>query len=225
MIAGARRRRGPAYSGCGADKFVADLLATVARLRSAEAAGMVLLRADSAFYNQAVAATAARAGAKVSITVKMDPAVKKAISTIDEHAWTKINYTNAIFDEETGTWISNAEVAEIEFTAFTSKKKADQIPGRLIVRRIPELNRKAGTGEQTLFTMHRFHAFFTTVPASVFDTVAADKTHRAHAVIEQLHADLKASARRIRLHLHQDWPWQDNWEKLFDATFPPPKTT
>jgi len=37
----------------------------------------------------------------------------------------------------------------------------------------------------------RFHAFFTT---SSLDTVAADKTHRGHAIIEQVHADLKNSA-------------------------------
>ena len=32
------------------------------------------------------------------------------------------------------------------FTAFTSQKKADQVPGRLVVRRIPDLNPKTGTG-------------------------------------------------------------------------------
>lgn len=39
--------------------------------------------------------------------------------------------------------------------------------------------------------LHRFHAFFTT---STLDTVTADKTHRGHAVIEQVNADLKNSA-------------------------------
>jgi len=37
----------------------------------------------------------------------------------------------------------------------------------------------------------RFHAFFTT---SRLDAVTADKTHRGHAIIEQVHADLKGSA-------------------------------
>jgi hypothetical protein len=36
-----------------------------------------------------------------------------------------------------------------------------------------------------------FHAFFTT---SGLDTVTADATHRAHAIIEQVNADLKNSA-------------------------------
>lgn len=42
--------------------------------------------------------------------------------------------------------------------------------------------------------MWRFHAFFTTTEQNVFDTVAADKTHRQHAIIEKVHADLKNSA-------------------------------
>jgi hypothetical protein len=40
----------------------------------------------------------------------------------------------------------------------------------------------------------RFHAFFTTADPDLLDTVAADKTHRGHAVIEQVHADMKNSA-------------------------------
>jgi hypothetical protein len=40
----------------------------------------------------------------------------------------------------------------------------------------------------------RFHAFFTTADPAILDTVAADKTHRGHAVIEQVHSDLKNSA-------------------------------
>ena len=47
------------------------------------------------------------------------------------------------------------------------------------------------TGQPTLFDTWRFHAFFTT---STLDTVTADKTHRGHAIIEQVHADLKDSA-------------------------------
>ena len=40
----------------------------------------------------------------------------------------------------------------------------------------------------------RFHAFFTTTDPAVLDTVAADKVHRGHAIIEQVHADPKSSA-------------------------------
>ena len=105
-----------------------------------------------------------------------------------------IEYTDAVFDEQTKTWVSRAEVAETPFTAFTSKKKAEQVPGRLVVRRIPDLNPSAKNGQETLFDTWRFHAFFTTTDPDMADTVAADKTHRGHAIIEQVHADLKHSA-------------------------------
>jgi hypothetical protein len=152
---------------------------------------VVLLRADSAFYGHAVVAAAHRGGAKVSITARMDPAIKRAIATITDEQWTTIKYTDAIRDEDTGAWISSAEVAEVAFTAFGSRKKSDRITGRLVVRRIPELNPKADQGQPTLFDTHRFHAFFTT---SDLDTVTADQTHRKHAIIEQINADLKDSA-------------------------------
>ncbi|WP_130177347.1 IS1380 family transposase [Cryobacterium sp. SO1] len=191
IIIGARLRKGAAGSPRGAGKFVGDILATVRRLRSKTASGLVLLRADSAFYGHAVVAAAHRAGAKVSITARMDPAVKRAIAAIGDDAWTTIEYTDAIRDEATGKWISSAEVAEIPFTAFSSRRLSERIEGRLVVRRIPELNPFEGTGQATLFDTHRFHAFFTT---STLDTVTADKTHRQHAIIEQINADLKDSA-------------------------------
>jgi len=191
IIIGSRLRKGAAGSPRGAGKFVGDILATVRRLRSKTASGLVLLRADSAFYGHAVVAAAHRAGARVSITARMDPAVKRAIASIDDDAWTTIQYTDAIRDEATGKWISAAEVAEIPFTAFSSRKLSERIEGRLVVRRIPELNPFEGAGQPTLFDTHRFHAFFTT---STLDTVTADKTHRQHAIIEQINADLKDSA-------------------------------
>ena len=135
-----------------------------------------------------------RGGADISVTVRLDPKVNAAISTIADDAWTPIEYTDAIYDEQTSTWVSRAEVAEISFTAFSSKKKSEQVTGRLIVRRIPDLNPSKGDGQDTLFDTWRFHAFFATTSADHYDTVTADKTHRGHAIIEQVHADLKASA-------------------------------
>ncbi|WP_314432271.1 hypothetical protein [Microbacterium lacticum] len=43
-----------------------------------------------------------------------------------------------------------------------------------------------------MFDSYRHHAFFTTTDKQTMGTVAADKTHRGHAIIEQVHADLKA---------------------------------
>jgi Transposase DDE domain group 1 len=191
VIAGQRLRKGSCGSPRGAARMIADTLATVTRLRSSEATGKPLVRMDSAFYGHPSVAAAIRGGADVSVTVRLDPKVKAAIAAIDEHAWTPIEYTDAIYDESTGHWVSRAEVAEIGFTAFTSRTASQQIPGRLVVRRIPDLNPTSDNGQATLFDVWRFHAFFTTTD---LDTVTADKTHRGHAIIEQVHADLKDSA-------------------------------
>ena len=65
--------------------------------------GESLVRADSAFYGRRAVGAAVAGGADVSVTVRMDPAVKTAIAAIAEDAWTTIKYTDAIFDETTGT--------------------------------------------------------------------------------------------------------------------------
>ena len=192
VIAAQRLRKGSAGSARGAARLATDALALIGR--SQLAGRDVLVRADSAFYSHALVTAVLAAGAEVSITVRMDAAVKRAIAGIAEDAWTTIKYTDAVYDETTSTWISRAQVAEVPFTAFTSHKKAEQIAGRLIVRRIPELNPKKSDGQETLFDSWRFHAFFTTTDPDALDTVAADQTHRRHAIIENVHADLKASA-------------------------------
>lgn len=194
VIVAQRLRKGSANSARGAHRLVADALATVNTMRSAAGGGKVLVRADSAFYGRPLVHTAVKAGADVSVTVRLDARVKQAIAAIGEHAWTTIEYPDAVFDETTGRWISRAEVAEIAFTAFASQPTAQQVPGRLVVRRIPDLNPHAEDGQNTLFDTWRFHAFFTTASPDVMDTATADKTHRAHAIIEQVHADLKDSA-------------------------------
>ena len=68
------------------------------------------------------------------------------------------------------------------------------VTGRLVVRRVPDLNTGTKNGQETLFDTWRFHAFFTTTDHDVADTVAADNTQRGHAIIEQVHADLKHAA-------------------------------
>ena len=190
VILGQRLRQGKTGSPKGAARIVGDALATLRRTGVA-AGTRPLLRADSAFYGHATVGTAITAGADVSVTVRMDPAVKAAIATIPDDAWTMIEYTDSIRDETTGQLISKAEVAEVPFTAFRSRKKAEQVAGRLVVLRVPDLNPRQ-VQQPTLFDVWRHHAFFTTTAKDVMDTVAADKTHRGHAIIEQVHADLKA---------------------------------
>ena len=194
VVLAQRLRKGAAHSARGAKRLVADALSTLRRLARPAGLGRVLVRADSAFFGHRAVGAALHAGADVSVTVRMNAQVSAAIASIPNDAWTTIEYPQAIFDEPSGQWISRAEVAETSFTAFTSKAKRHQVPGRLVVRRIPELNPKAKQGQPDLFRLWRHHAFFTTTEPDVLDTVAADKAHRQHAVIEQVHADLKDSA-------------------------------
>jgi hypothetical protein len=197
VIVAQRLRKGSANSARGAGRLVRDALKTTRTLARDESktGGRVLVRADSAYYGHPVIGAAVKTGAEVSVTVRLDPRVKAAISGIADDAWTTIEYPRAVFDEDSNTWISSAQVAEVPYVAFTSKKKT-QVPGRLVVRRIPDANAetKKRAGQDGLFELWRHHAFFTTTDAETADTVAVDKVHRAHAIIEQVHADLKSSA-------------------------------
>ena len=95
---------------------------------------MIVVRMDSAYYSAKVIAAIRAAGAFFSVTVRMDTRVRAAIAGIGEEAWTPICYPKAIWDEDQQRWISDAEVAEVPYTAFTSKK-GQEITARLIVRR------------------------------------------------------------------------------------------
>lgn len=194
IIVAQRLRKGSCGSPRGANRLIADAVKQARRLLPAGTP--VLVRMDSAYWGRPSVWAAIRGGAKVSVTTKMSSTVKAAIASIEEEAWIKIKYTNAILDTDTKQWISKAEVAETPFTAFSSMKQTEQVPGRLVVRRIPDFNAatKAAAGQDGLFDAWRFHAFFTTAAPEVLDTVAADKTHRGHAVIEQINADLKSFA-------------------------------
>jgi hypothetical protein len=193
VIIASRLRKGSTNSARGAARLVADALATAARCGADPRTGsLVIVRMDSAYYARDVIAAAIRAGARFSVTARMNPAVRHAISAIDEAAWTPIHYPNAIWDEEEQRLVSDADVAEIDFTAFTSRRKGEHINGRLIVRRVKRLNPKSlPAGQDALFATYRHHAVFTDSPMSMLD---AEADHRRHAVIEQVNADLKSGA-------------------------------
>jgi hypothetical protein len=194
VIVAQRLRKGACGSPRGAKRLVGDAVKQARRLLGPKAT--VLVRMDSAFYGRGPVRAAIAGGADVSVTVRMNSQIKAAIAAITDDAWTTIEYTDAVYDEQTGRWVSRAEVAEIVFTAFAGQKQAERVPGRLVVRRIPDFNadKKTAAGQGALFDVWRFHAFFTTADPDLLDTIAADKTHRGHAIIEQVHADLKRSA-------------------------------
>ena len=56
-------------------------------------------------------------------------------------SWVRIEYPQAVLDPDTGELVSCAEVAEVPYLAFTSHG-SKAVPGRLIVRRVPERNTK-----------------------------------------------------------------------------------
>lgn len=273
VVIATRLRKGSAGSGKGADSLVAE---AIRALREAGVTAMILVRADSAFFSAKLVKAVRAAGAHYSITVANTKPVRTAVSQIPEHAWKPIKYRNAVWDADEGRWISEAEIAEIPYTAFTSKKTALHASGRLIVRRVRRLNpATVPDGQGELFAAYRHHAFHTTNPL-VIDQ--AEPMHRQHAVIEQVFADLEdgplghlpsgkfqanaawlalaaisynltraastlagrfhakatgstirrnlinipariaTSARRIRLHLPEHWPWAGGFLTLWART-------
>jgi hypothetical protein len=115
----------------------------------------------------------------------MDPKVRAAIAGIPEDAWTPIRYPRAIWDDQLRRWVSDAQVAEVDYTAFTSRK-GQAMTARLIVRRVKDLSKKAADGQGELFTAWRYHAVFTDSP---YQTIQAEDQHRGHAQAEQVFAD------------------------------------
>ncbi len=188
VIAATRLRRGARNSAAGGVRMIRDTITTA---RRCGATGPILVRSDSAYCTAAIVTAISRAGARFSVGIGLNTRVRRAIASIDDAAWTRITYPQAIPDPETGELVSAAEVAEISYTAFTSKPKSQQVSARLIVRRIPELNQTKLAGQDPLFPLFRYHAVFTDNPA---DLVAAEAQHRGHAVVEQVIADLKNSA-------------------------------
>ena len=186
VIAATRLRRGAAPSAHGAVRMIRDAITTARRCGAGD---NILVRADSAYCSSAILQAVSKAGARFSVGMPLNRRVRAAIATIDDATWTRIEYPWAIPDPDTGELISAAEIAEIEFTAFASRPAAKHVTARLIVRRIPERNlRKL---QDPLFPAWRFHALFTNSTATL---VAAESTHRGHAIVEQVIADLKGSA-------------------------------
>lgn len=165
----ARLRGGNAHSGRGAGSFLSE---TLSRVRDAGASGTLTVRADSGFYAHAVVAVCRKMGVGFSITIRQNPAIRRAIETIPEAAWTPIPY-----------WIEGgADVAETTYTPFASQKHARAV--RLIVRRV----RPAPGSQLALFAVYDYHAFITDRDG---DTPTLEADHRRHAEIENAIRDLK----------------------------------
>src|SRR6185312_9728540 len=245
VIVATRLRRGSAGSGKGAASLLAEAIRAV---REAGVTATIVVRADSAFFSAKLVKAVRAAGALFSITVGNTARIRAAVSRIPENAWTPIKYRDAVWDEDEHRWVSEAEIAEIRYTAFASKAKDLQVTARLIVRRVKRLNpATVPEGQGELFAAHRHHAFLTDSPLTI---TQAEPNHRKHALIEQVRSDLEdgplghlpsgkfpkatgstirrnlvnipariaTSARRIRLHLPENWPWSPGLLTLWIRT-------
>src|ERR1035441_3027093 len=180
VIAATRLRGGNAGSARGAASLAVQ---GIGAARDCGCTGTIIVRMDSAFYNAAVIGAVRSQGARFSVTVPVNSSIRAAIG---EESWTPIRYPHAVWDDQLGCWISDAEVAETGYTAFASKK-GQAVTARLIVRRVRDLNKKAAAGQDELFPVWRYHAVFTDSP---FELVQAEGQHRDHAVVEQVFADV-----------------------------------
>jgi hypothetical protein len=160
-----RLRKGAANTQRGALRFVDELLA---RIRRAGAAGQVLLRADSGFWNKAVIARLREQGCVFSIVVTMHQIVTAQIAAIADDAWQPVADYPA------------SGVCELAETTLGAE--------RLIVRRV---HLHAQDEQTELFAYWRHHAFITnrTEPIEIVDS-----EHRQHAQVELVIRDLKDQA-------------------------------
>ena len=192
VLAGVRLRAGRAGSSKGA--------ASMARegIRTAKAAGAaaenILVRGDSAYGNSKVITAVLAEGAMFSFVLIKTAPVNAAIAAIPDEQFVPVHYPQAVIDPDTGELISNAQVGEIEFTAFAD---THPVTARLIVRRVLDVST-----QDPLFPVWRYHPFFTNNPEPL---VQADLTHRQHAICETTWSDLI------------DGPWNHQPSGLFGA--------
>ncbi|HEY7429897.1 MAG TPA: IS1380 family transposase, partial [Streptosporangiaceae bacterium] len=189
VIAATRLRGGNAASARGAAGFAVQAVRTA---RACGCTGTIVVRMDSAYYAAELLHAIRAAGARFSVTVPLNPSICAAIAAVGDGAWTPIRYPEAIWDDQLGCWVSEAEAAETGYTAFTGhpvkkgQRKDRAITARLIIRRVKDQNTKAAAGQGELFPVWRYHAVFTDSP---FELVQAEEQHRDHAIIEQVFAD------------------------------------
>ncbi len=155
VVVAQRLRKGSCGSPRGAKRLVADALKTLTSLSPAHDAAKPLVRGDSAFYGTATVGAAIRGGADVSVTVRMNPKVKATIATIGDDAWTPIEYTDAVFDEQTQTWVSRAEAPRFPSPRSPHARQPNRWPGGWWSAVSPTSTRARRTGTSTGFTTAR----------------------------------------------------------------------
>jgi hypothetical protein len=127
-----------------------------------------------------VVAAVVKAGARFSLAIARNSTVDAAINSIGDDAYVPVRYPGAVEDPDTGQLISDAQAAEVEYTAFADT--GYEFTGWLVVRRVLDANT-----QDPLFQVWRYHPFFTNNTEPVDQ---ADITHRHHAICETVWSDL-----------------------------------
>src|SRR6266536_2944579 len=178
VLAGVRLRAGRAGSSKGATSMVTEAINTA--VEAGAQPQNILVRGDSAYCGGKIIAAVVRAGARFSFAIARNPAVDAAIASIPDEAFVAVQYPGAVEDPDTGDLISDAQVSEVEYTAFADTPY--EITATLVVRRVLDANT-----QDPLFPVWRYHPFFTN---NTEPTTQADITHRAHAICETVWSDL-----------------------------------
>lgn len=171
----ARLRKGQANTQRGIKRFTNEL---IARVRSAGAAGKLIMRFDSGFWSADTIGLLIGKGVSFTMGVRTaTPAISELISTIDESSWQDIDYT----DE------GEAQVAECAYTTSRGRGSRRRHTLRLIVRRTRLIDEK----QRRLWPDWRHFAFITDLDGNA---VEVDQFHRDHATVELAIKDLKEGA-------------------------------
>jgi Transposase DDE domain group 1 len=178
VVAGVRLRAGRAGSSRGAAGMVTEAINTA--VAAGAAANNILVRGDSAFCAGKIVAAVVKAGATFSFAIARNSCVDAAIASIPDEAFVAVEYPGAVEDPDTGDLISDAQVAEVQYTAFADTRY--ECTGWLVVRRVLDANT-----QDPLFPVWRYHPFFTNNTEPVDQ---ADITHRQHAICETVWSDL-----------------------------------
>lgn len=159
----ARLRKGSANTQRGVKRFVEEL---VPRLRRAGASGEIVVRFDSGYWSNETIELLGRLGVSYTMGVHANSkAMTRAIATIDEGAWARIDYPDG----------GEAEVAECTYKGR-----------RLVVRRTRLVGRQA-----MLWPDWRHFAFLTDLAGPATEV---DAFHRHHATVELSIDDWKEGA-------------------------------
>jgi hypothetical protein len=104
-------------------------------------------------FTKMVITTCRRRDVRFSVTTRIDAKIRAACDSIATNEWLDIKYPQAVFDEDTGRWISDAQIAETVYTAFASTRHA--VSARLIVRRIRRDDTAKIPGQGNLLATYR----------------------------------------------------------------------